>query len=322
MIKRLFLYIVVSVNFLLILSQAQALENNKITFPQNTDSKPINKNANTSTETKDKETSQSKSIPEWLKRINYGIVIETDQKPRVYFETVQPLYQSLDKINTIFTHDRISIQNGMGAYSGGLGYRRLMFNENLLAGINTFFDYQAFHRHYRQGVGFEAITKTLEARANAYFGISPTRIISEGAGATDYEKVVNGGDVEIGGPLPYLPWIKIFGSYYRYDFKKSDAMQGWKARGELKPYKFIVINLETYDDNKGSQEYRMDTRFSLAVDSFSPKSILAALKPTCEPYPDTDLRQRTLDRVERNFNIQVEKWKVSGNTVIEIRRGD
>lgn len=274
---------------------------------------------------KEKEKSESNpDIPEWLKRTNYGIYIESDQKPRIYLETVQPLYQSLDQIDTIFTHDRISIQDERGTYSAGLGYRRLLFDENLLAGINTFFDYQDLHQHYRTGVGLEAIGKKLEARLNSYFGLSPTRMVQETTTSKTYEKAVDGFDMELGGPVPYLPWLKLFGSYYQYDFKKFKDMEGWKARGEIKPFKFITINLETFDDNKGDREYRMDTRFNLAFDNFTIGSILSALKLAREPYPDVDLKERTLDRVERNFNIVVEKYSESkiGGATMEIRRGN
>lgn len=271
---------------------------------------------------KPKTSAESNNIPEWLKRTSYGIFIETDQKPRVYLETVQPLYQSLDKIDTFFTHDRISIQDERGTYSVGLGYRRLMFDENLLTGINTFFDYQDLHQHYRQGVGIEAITDKLELRANSYFRLSPKRKV-ESTGASDtFEQVANGGDIELGAPLPYLPWIKVFGSYYRYDFRKFKDMSGWKMRGEIKPFKFITINLTTYDDNKGDREYLMDTRFNLVFDDLAPKSILSAFKLAKEPFPDVDLKERTLDRVERNFNIQVEKWIETAGMNIEIGRGN
>jgi hypothetical protein len=193
-----------------------------------------------------------------------------------------------------------------------------------MAGINTFFDYQDLHKHYRQGLGLEAITKVLEGRSNLYFGLSPKRLVEETAGSYVYEKVANGFDAELGGPVPYLPWLKVFGGYYQYDFKKFKDMIGWKARGEIKPYKFITINLETYDDNKGEQEYRMDARFNLAVDDFSPRGIISAFKAANTPYPETDLKKRTLDRVERNFNIVVERWSESkaGNVIVEIRRGD
>jgi hypothetical protein len=263
----------------------------------------------------------SSEIPDWLKRTNYGVVIENDYAPRLYLETVQPLYQSSDRINTFFTHDRISIQNARGTYSAGLGYRRLLFNEELLAGINGFFDYQDLRKHYRTGVGLEAITDKLEARANSYFGLSPKRIIEESAATSNYEKAVDGFDVELGCPVPYVPWIKLFGGYYWYDFKKANKnLIGWKARGEAKPFKFITFNVETNDDNKAKREYRVDGRFSLEVDDFTPKSICSAFKLAKEPFPEVDLRERTLDRVERNFNIMVEKWVESGSMSVEIGR--
>lgn len=258
------------------------------------------------------------NIPDWLKRINYGIIIETDLKPRIYLETVQPLYQTVDKIHTFFTHDRISIQDERGTYSVGFGYRRLMFNDNLLAGINNFFDFQDLHKHYRTGLGLEAITKYLEFRTNSYFALSPKRLVEEDSVSKTYEKAVSGGDVELGGPLPYLPWFKFFGSYYRYDYRKFKDKRGWKLRGELKPLKFITLNLETYDDNKGKQAYRMDARFNLSFDSFTLKSILSAFGLNKEPFPEVDLKERTLDRVERNFNIEVEKYREAGGAVLEV----
>ncbi|MCM8792684.1 MAG: inverse autotransporter beta domain-containing protein, partial [Candidatus Omnitrophica bacterium] len=220
--------------------------------------------------------------------------------------------------HTFFTHDRISIQDERGTYSLGLGYRRLLFEENLLAGINTFFDFQDLHKHYRTGLGLEAITKYLEGRINSYFALSPKRLVEEDSVSKTYEKAVNGGDIELGGPIPYLPWFKVFGSYYRYDYRKFKDKQGWKLRSELKPFKFITLNLETYDDNKGKREYLMDTRFNLVFDSLTPKSILSAFGWNKEPFVEVDLKERTLDRVERNFNIEVEKWREAGGAVFEV----
>lgn len=258
------------------------------------------------------------TLPDWLKRTNYAVSVETDQKPRVYFETVQPLYQSDDQVDTVFTHDRISLQDERGTYSAGVGYRRL-FNEDFLGGINTFFDYQDLHRHYRQGIGLEALTKTIEVRANSYFGLSSKRLVDDTTNT--YEKAASGGDIEVGIPVPYLPWVKVYGSYYRYFFQHSSDMSGWQERLEFSPYKFTTINFITYDDNKGSREYRMDGRINLAFDSFAPKSMLSAFKVSDEPMPGVDLKQKTLARVERNFNIVVEKWAVTpGGLTIEIGR--
>jgi hypothetical protein len=239
----------------------------------------------------------------------------------VYIETVQPLYQDFDKSNTVFTHGRMTFQDERGTYSLGFGYRRLL-SEELLAGANTFFDFQDLNKHYRAGFGLEAIGKKLEGRLNTYFGLSPTRKIWETATAAQYEKVVDGFDMELGGPIPYLPWLKLFGSYYYYDFKKFSDMDGWKIRGEIKPVECLTVNLEVYDDNKGDTEYRVDGRINLAFNDFTLGSLLSAFKLAREPYPEVDLRERTLDRVERNFNIQVEKWVEGATATIEIRRGD
>ncbi len=261
----------------------------------------------------------SLEIPDWLKRTSFGVFLESEEHPRVYLETVQPLYQSSDKAKTIFTHDRISIQDEKGTYSAGLGYRQLFFDEQLLAGINTFFDYQDLHQHYRQGAGLELISKVLEARINAYFGLSAKRLV-EFKGVCRYEKVVNGGDVELGGPVPYLPWLKIFGGYNRYDFRRSKDLEGWKVRCEIKPLDFFTLNLETFDDNQGKQGYRLDGRIQFVFDTFkhqNPKPSSRSKLVAKKAYQDIDLKDRTLDRVERDFNIKVEEW-LKGNIRVQL----
>jgi len=262
----------------------------------------------------------SSNVPAWLQRTSYGMSIETDQKPRIYLETVQPLYQTDDKVNTVFTHSRVSIQDERGTYSTGLGYRRLI-SDKLLAGVNTFFDYQDLHRHSRQGAGLELLSQYLELRANTYNHLSGRRTVDETPSSITYEKVVDGYDLELGGPVPYLPWLKLFGQYYYYDYKQAKNMAGNKIRAEIKPFKWVTCNLATYDDNKGDREYVMDIRFSVAFDTFTAKSFLTAFKPTCDAFPTVDLKKHTLDRVERNFNIQVEKWKKTGNMTIAVGRG-
>src|SRR3989338_3599108 len=79
-------------------------------------------------------------LPEWLKRVDIAAQIG-DGSPRFYLETVQPLYQDHEQIHTVFIQPRISIKDGHGLYNLGVGYRELLFNEQLLAGINTFYDY-------------------------------------------------------------------------------------------------------------------------------------------------------------------------------------
>jgi len=266
------------------------------------------------------ESSWQDEVPDWLKRTDYGFTVQTGIKPNFYLETVQPLYQSDDKTHTVFTHDRLTFEDSRGKISLGLGYRRLLWQEQLMAGVNSFFDYQELRRHHRQGVGLELIGKVFEARTNAYFAISPKRLVESGTSSTTYERAADGFDVEIGAPIPYVPWVKLFGSYYTYDYKQSSDVSGWKLRGEVKPFKAMTINLEAYDDNKGSLDTRLECRFRLAFSDFTFSDIMDNFKLSEDPFPGSDLTERTLDRVERNFEIQIERYVESGGITVQVGR--
>jgi hypothetical protein len=263
--------------------------------------------------------------PDWLQRTTFSAEVQSHQEPRFYLETVQPLWQAEDQTQTVFTHDRISLQDGRGTYAAGLGYRQLFWDQKLLGGVNTFFDYQDLHQHYRQGLGLELLSSTAELRSNFYFGLSPTRLVEETAENKIYEKAVDGYDIEVGMPVPYLPYVKVYQGYYFYDYKKFKDKQGNKTRAEVKLGKLVTLSLSTYDDNKiEDREYAAEFRISLAFYGFSLKDLKESLRPSKEALPQKDLKKRMLERVERNFNIEVEKWmqnKTNG-LLVEVRRDD
>jgi hypothetical protein len=84
-------------------------------------------------------------------------------------------------------------------------------------------------------------------------------------------------------------------------------MKGWKVRGEIKPFQGFALNLTIHRDNKQESWYQADLRVNLLVKDFRLKSIASAMHTAAEP-PAPSLDTRALDRVERNFNIQVERW--------------
>ena len=259
------------------------------------------------------------SIPDWLKRIELSTQWETDKKPTFYFQTVQPLYQSESKVNTIFIQPRASLRADNLTYNLGVGYRKLTL-ENLLLGVNIFGDYQDLHEHGRMGIGFEALGQILEARLNGYIGVTTKRVIEDTSSSTTYEKVADGLDFELGAPIPYLPWFKFYSSGFWYDFDKFKDKYGWKNRLEIKPNDAITVEFYTWDDNKGEQEYGGRLRFSLAFDGIA--DFKEAFKLAEEPFPKKDLSKQTLIPVERNFDIVVEKWSEGLGFQVEIGRGD
>ncbi|MFH1503792.1 MAG: inverse autotransporter beta domain-containing protein [Candidatus Omnitrophota bacterium] len=269
--------------------------------------------------------------PEWLKRVSFGLDIGTGQEPLIYLETVQPLYQDDFNQHTFFIQPRFNYRNNHGAYNLGLGYRRLFDDNSILLGLNTFFDYEDFHQHYRTGVGGEAFINLIECRFNTYIGLSPTRTIKDEIVNKEYEKAVDGIDWEFGFPIPYMNWIKLYGGGYWYDYKKFDNKLGWKTRTEIKPFSFAAINFIISDDNKGDIEYRVDGRVSIplgkggeeAKDSEEEEKICnIGFSPRAYPAEKADHSERVLDRVEREYEIEVEKWASSGGIIIEIIRGD
>lgn len=272
------------------------------------------------------EAPEKKETPDWLKRIDFGIDAGTDQKPRFYFETVQPLYQDSDKQNTYFIQPRYSLESEESAYNIGVGYRRLLYDDTVLIGANSFFDFEDDDKHYRIGFGLEAFINQIDIRANSYIGLSPRRLVNETDTSKTYEKAVDGFDGEFGLPLPYINWIKVYGGGYWYNYEKFSNKEGWRIRNEVKPFKYSTINLIAYDDNKGDPEFEVDARVTLPFETLYGKSKekLCNVGFSKKPYPEeVDQSKRTLDRVERQHKIEVERWAVNrGNTVVEIKRGN
>ncbi len=271
-----------------------------------------------SVETNTKEPANDFSeIPDWLKRTNFAITVATDEKPKYFLETIQPLLGSLDEESVFFNQSRISEKDSRPTYNLGFGLRKI-FKEKYLLGINSFYDYQDLHKHSRTGVGFEAITdKGLESRINTYIGISRRHLVEEAVGIQNYEKVANGFDWEFGLPLPYMPYLKVYGGGYWYNFEHFKNKYGWKARMEFIPIKYSRINFEMFDDTKRSRiGYALEGAITLAFTSFSPKDILKDIKGEKIAFPKLNLKDKLLDRVVRDFDITVIKsTKQNGFTV-------
>ena len=255
---------------------------------------------------------------DWLKRVDIGAQIG-DGSPRIYIETVQPLYQDSSQTITTFTQPRLSIKDGHGLYNLGFGQRQLFFDQQLLGGINGFYDFTDNHNHHRLGVGFELLSRYLEYRSNGYFPVTGSKKIKEDANQKIFERPLTGADVELGGPVPYLPFLKLYGSYAYYNYKKDIDSHIGKVRTELKLARFLRLDLDTWKDNKFPWKYRVGFVFTLNLDR--PWESLAS--PSSEPYPFKDMRHMTLHRVVREHEIKVEQFsrnKTTGITV-KIRRG-
>jgi len=269
---------------------------------------------------KPEETKQE--VPDWVKRTNFAVEAGTNQKAKYFLETIQPLLGTQDKDLVFFNQSRISSRDERPTYNIGLGLRRI-FNDSYLLGINSFYDYQDLHKHSRAGLGFEAITdKGLESRVNTYAAVSGSRLVSEDSVNSYYEKVANGLDWELGGPLPHLPFLKVYGggSWYNFDHFKNKT--GWKGRLEFSPVKYSRLGFEVYNDSKlRDTSYRLEGALTLAFTSFAFSDIIKDIKSTETAYPKVNLRDKVLDRVVRDFDITVIKSTKSKSTGLTVEGG-
>ena len=114
---------------------------------------------------------------EYLRRIELQWDVSTEGKPVYNALTVQPLYQSYDLKHTVFTQGRVAYDSdGRTTTNIGFGYRRLIMDDKLMLGANTFHDYEFPFHHQRVGGGIEIISSAIELNSNYYNAITDWHI--------------------------------------------------------------------------------------------------------------------------------------------------
>lgn len=141
------------------------------------------------------------------------------QKVKGNILVVMPFSDIDDKKNVTFTQGSIYFSdNDQETLNLGIGQRRLLDNENLMVGANMFFDEEFTSRHRRASFGVEAITSVGSLRANQYYGLSGWKTVK---GVR--EKALDGHDMEVGAPLPYLPWTKAYFRTFKWEGANGTA---------------------------------------------------------------------------------------------------
>ena len=122
---------------------------------------------------------------------------------------IKPLSDINDNEDILFTQGSLFLSDeSRETLNLGIGKRKLVNDDTLLIGANLFYDHELDYDHQRASVGIEAISSVGSFRLNQYYGLSGWT-----AGLDNVqEKALNGQDIEVGAPLPYLPWTNL---YYR-----------------------------------------------------------------------------------------------------------
>jgi len=129
------------------------------------------------------------------------------QKPTSGILIVVPLSDPKDIKNTFFMQDSVYHNDNRTTVNLGLGYRRLEMDNKLLLGVNAFYDHEFPYDHGRASIGLEARTTMGEVNFNQYFATTDWKTTK----GTNQEHALGGTDLEVGVPLPYMNWAKLYG---------------------------------------------------------------------------------------------------------------
>ena len=127
---------------------------------------------------------------------------------------VKPLSDINDNENILFTQGSLFLSdNSRETLNLGIGKRKLVNNNTLLIGANLFYDHELDYDHQRASVGIDAISSVGSFRLNQYYGLSGWTTGLDNV----QEKALNGQDIEVGAPLPYLPWTNFSYRSFQWD---------------------------------------------------------------------------------------------------------
>ena len=152
---------------------------------------------------------------------------------------VKPLSDINDNENILFTQGSLFLSdNSRETLNLGIGKRKLLNDDTLIIGANLFYDHELDYDHQRASVGIEAISSVGSLRLNQYYGLSNKK-----KGLNDVnEEALDGQDIEVGAPLPYLPWTNF--SYRSFEWKGVDGTEDQKGDEISLEAKFSGFNIE------------------------------------------------------------------------------
>lgn len=256
--------------------------------------------------------------PGWLKRTEVNLGLFQGGKPEQSILTVQPLYQSKGKQDTVFVQGSIYHYALYGDYRWtsniGLGYRRLLDNNHLLLGINGFFDNEFTYGHRRASIGLESKYGPFDFAFNDYFALTGDKSVKG-----DIEHVMDGRDFQVRSQFPFVPWVKVAGKYYWWDaVKASSDTKGFDVSGEFDLHPNLSVKLGHSDDNLAnpSDSGSGYVMVSLHLGGSDGPTLASGPAYSNQIFEKRDLRGETLAKVERENRILVER-RTSGGVVIK-----
>ena len=265
-----------------------------------------------------------------LKYLDFSIDAEEYSKPTFSIMSVTKLLE-LGNGGTIFNQTSLNTHDSDETINIGLGARKLLFDNKLIFGINTFYDHQFDENHKRIGLGAETISSLFDLRGNYYNAMSDLRTNKEGSYK---ERALDGWDLRGDYHLPIQHDVNIFMTAYKFKNPQDGSDfedKGNKFGADAKLGNFVIeagydSNNQEKDNYFGSVKYVVALgdnvkkgyyALSEIKDPISDKKMkdsyrFASLKTLKKAFEYTSVEDKLYQPVKRENKIRVVKISSSG----------
>ena len=180
-----------------------------------------------------------------LKYLDYSINLQDNLKPTIEIQSVSELINYND--GTLFNQINLLSHDQETTINFGIGKRKLVEDETLMLGTNIFLDYQFDESHLRTGIGFEAISNSLDFIANYYNAVSGFKSTEEGR-----EKALDGYDLRLNYHLSKKNNTDLFLELFEWENPNSTFEEDGEKFGVSSLIGNVAIVLGYLNDNRNN----------------------------------------------------------------------
>jgi adhesin/invasin len=178
-----------------------------------------------------------------LKYLDFSFNIQEGFDPSIQIESVSKLKEYDD--GALFNQLNLISQDSKTTINLGIGKRKLFDNDIYMLGTNFFIDYQFDEAHLRSGLGFEAISNSLDFIANYYNAISGFKNTSDGR-----EKALDGYDLKLNYHLSNKSNTDFFVQLFEWENPNSTYEEKGEKVGMTSSIGNLAFEIGYLNDNK------------------------------------------------------------------------
>jgi Inverse autotransporter, beta-domain len=158
--------------------------------------------------------------PSWLARVRFDLSFDPMFQPRYALAATQPLLVSARADASIDLHGRV-VYDTAGATAGdvGLRYQGRWHDQDLALGVQGGVEDRRLQALQRYSLGAELRLSAVEMRAHLY-----DEVPEHPASRQIAERRLDGYDLGVGAPLPFVPWARLRASRFWQLAVNGDAV--------------------------------------------------------------------------------------------------